>query len=67
MATTSPTKALDVAVEPIVEKPNGLHHETLEVPGAQSEVVYTDQDVKSLVRRLDLWILPILMITYGLQ
>ncbi len=48
---------------------DGLHYETLEVPGVPTltEVVYTDVEEKRLVRRLDFWILPILMISYGLQ
>jgi hypothetical protein len=57
----------DVTNEPVVEKPDGLHYDTLEVPGAASEVVYTDPEMKQLVRWLDLWILPVLMISYGLQ
>jgi hypothetical protein len=57
----------DVTDEPVVEKPEGLHYESLEVPGAAAEVVYTDTEMKQLVRRLDLWILPVLMISYGLQ
>jgi hypothetical protein len=61
------TTDADVTDEPVVEKPDGLHYETLEVPGAASEVEYTDPEMKQLVRRLDLWILPVLMISYGLQ
>jgi hypothetical protein len=61
------TTAPDVTDEPVVEKPDGLHYEALEVPGAASEVVYTDTEMKQLVHRLDLWILPVLMISYGLQ
>jgi hypothetical protein len=40
--------------EPVVEKPNGLHYETLEVPSTISEVVYIDLEMNQLVRQLDL-------------
>jgi hypothetical protein len=53
--------------EPAVEKAAGLHYETVDVPGVESEVIFTDKEEKSLVRRLDFWILPVLMISYGLQ
>lgn len=51
-----------------IEKPSGLHYTSLAVPGiASTDVVYTDSEERKLVRRLDLWLLPILMISYGLQ
>jgi hypothetical protein len=54
--------------EPATEKAKNLHYEKVEVEGiTEAEVVYTDAEEKALVRKLDFWILPILMITYGLQ
>jgi hypothetical protein len=62
--------AVPASEEPNIEKAtDGLHYETVDVPGVTTltDVVYTDLEVKRLVRRLDFWILPILMISYGLQ
>ena len=49
-------------------KEGHLHSETLEgVEVAAEEVVYTDEDERRVRRRLDWWIIPILIVTYGLQ
>jgi MFS transporter, ACS family, DAL5 transporter family protein len=54
--------------EPATEKAKDLHYEKVEIEGiTEAEVVYTDAEERALVRKLDFWILPVLMITYGLQ
>ena len=54
--------------EPSVEKAEALHCETINVPGATpEEVVYTEEEANAIRRKLDFWIMPVLMISYGLQ
>lgn len=51
-----------------LEKVEALHCETVAVPGIQAEeVVYTEEDAQRVKRKLDLWIMPILMVSYALQ
>ncbi len=48
--------------EPVTEKARDVHYETVDIEGiTATEVVYTDAEEKALVRKLDFWILPILM------
>ena len=50
------------------QKESHLHCETLEgADVATEEVVYTDEDERRVRRRLDWWIIPVLIVTYGLQ
>ena len=45
-----------------------VHYEMVDVEGVErGEVVYMDAEEKSVRRKLDFWIMPILMISYGLQ
>lgn len=45
-----------------------IHVESVNIPGGPAnDVAFTDRDAKRVRRKLDFWILPILMITYGLQ
>ncbi|RFU27781.1 hypothetical protein B7463_g8564, partial [Scytalidium lignicola] len=44
-----------------IEKSEDLYYD------ASEEIFYTNAEEKCLVRRLDIWLLPILMISYGLQ
>jgi hypothetical protein len=57
-----------MTVEPATEKTEALHCEEIKVPGKESaEVVYTDDDFHRVGRKLDFWLMPVLMISYGLQ
>ena len=57
-----------MSTEPVSEKNEALHCEEIKVPGKENaEVVYTDDDFNRVRRKLDLWLMPILMISYGLQ
>ncbi|KAH8819381.1 major facilitator superfamily domain-containing protein [Xylogone sp. PMI_703] len=50
------------------EKSDGLQYESLRFPGIPAEdIVYTKAEERRLVRYLDFWILPVLMVSYGLQ
>lgn len=45
-----------------------IHFETIDIPGiAAQEVTYTDHDETRLRRKLDFWLMPILMVSYALQ
>jgi hypothetical protein len=45
-----------------------VHVETINLANAPAqEVVFTDHESKLVRRKLDFWIMPILMISYGLQ
>ncbi len=51
-----------------MEKDEHIHLESLNIPGqATEEVAYTDDDAKRVLRKLDFWIMPLMMIAYGLQ
>jgi hypothetical protein len=45
-----------------------IHVEAINLANAPGqEVVFTDHESKLVRRKLDFWIMPILMISYGLQ
>jgi hypothetical protein len=57
-----------MSAEPETEKAQDLHCETVNTAnGGPDEVVYTEDDANRVRRKLDFWIMPILMISYGLQ
>lgn len=44
------------------------HVESVDIGGSLlEEVTYTESDAKAVRRKLDLWLMPVLMLTYGLQ
>jgi hypothetical protein len=46
----------------------GIYVETINVTSnLTKEVVYTDNEAKCVRRKLDFWIMPVLMLSYGLQ
>jgi hypothetical protein len=50
------------------EKQAHIHLEHSETPNEElTNVVYTEKEEVRVRRHLDLWIVPVLMITYGLQ
>jgi hypothetical protein len=58
-----------MAIEMANEKgKESVHLETINVPGVETiKVAYTGHDAQRVRRKLDFWLMPILMITYGLQ
>jgi hypothetical protein len=55
-------------LEQNIEKNEALHCEEIKVPGKENEeIVYTDHDFHRVGRKLDFWLMSVLMISYGLQ
>jgi len=47
---------------------DGIHVETINIASNPTrEVVYTDREARRVLRKLDFWIMPVLMFSYGLQ
>lgn len=54
--------------DPQVEKAQDLHCELVDTSkGSPEEIVYTEEEATRVKRKLDLWIMPVLMISYALQ
>ncbi len=68
MDRTTPVEPNPQLEDAHLEKDEHVHLETLNIPGqAVEEVAYTDDDAKRILRKIDWWLMPILMGSYALQ